>query len=297
MRHWLSGLAVLFLLPLAHAAEPMLFVYFKEPANMGVFYAISDDGYNWRTLNNDKPWIGIEHQGELIRDPFIIRGPDKEFHMVWTWAWRGQSIGYAHSRDLVTWSEQRQIPLMADTPGTRNTWAPEIYWSAAKSKWLIIWSSTVEGKHTGNRIYRAETADFKTVSQPRIFFDPGYDVIDATLIFTRGRHYTVFKDERAEPVHKFMKIADGPTLEGPWGNISEEFTVSWSEGPSIVQAGGGYIVYYDHYREPRRYEAVRSPDLKQWTPVTDRMRFPEACKHGSFLKITERERDLLLKAR
>jgi hypothetical protein len=29
----------------------MLFIYFKEPANMGVFYAVSDDGLHWKALN------------------------------------------------------------------------------------------------------------------------------------------------------------------------------------------------------------------------------------------------------
>lgn len=40
--------------------------------------------------------------------------------MVWTWEWRVKSIGYAHSKDLVHWSEQKEIPLMAGIEGTRN---------------------------------------------------------------------------------------------------------------------------------------------------------------------------------
>jgi beta-xylosidase len=212
---------------------------------------------------------------------------------VWTWAWRGQSIGYAHSPDLVHWSEQREIPIMGGTPGTKNTWAPEIYWDTAKSQWLIIWSSLVEGRQEGNRIYSARTADFKTFSPPEIFFDPGYMVIDATILHTRNRYYLVFKDERVEPLRKCIRIADGPSLEGPWENITEPLTVAWSEGPSAAKVADQYIIYYDHYREPKRYEAIRSSDLKQWTPITERMQFPEHCKHGSFLAITPDERDRL----
>lgn len=275
----------------------MLFAYFKDPADMGVFFAISEDGYKFRPLNEGKPWMPPGHKGELMRDPFIARGPDHEFHMVWTWAWRGQSLGYAHSPDLVKWSEQREIPIMAGIPGAKNTWAPEIYWDAAKSKWLIVWSSTVQGKQEGNRIYSAMTPDFKTFSHPAIFFDPGYMVIDATILHARGRYYLMFKDERVEPLRKWIQIADGPTLEGPWANVSEHFTEEWSEGPSAVDVGRQYIVYYDHYRDPKRYEAVSSPDLKHWTPITDRLSFPENCKHGSFLKITEQERMRLEAAR
>ena len=282
------------LLPAVHAADPLLFAYFKEPANMGVFFAASDDGYHWKTLNGGRPWIGIEHANELIRDPFVTRGPDGEFHMVWTWGWRGQSIGYAHSRDLAHWSEQREIPLMAGTPGTRNTWAPEIYWDAAKSEWMVVFSSTVEGKHEGNRLYSALTSDFRTFTTPAIFFDPGYVVIDATLLHARDRYYMVFKDERQEPeLRRCLRLAEAPSLTGPWSNISGPLTEPWSEGPSIVPVSGDYIIYFDHYRDPKRYQAIRSSDLKSWTPVTDQMELPPDAKHGSFLKITAAERDRL----
>jgi hypothetical protein len=115
-------------------------------------------------------------------------------------------------------------------------------------------------------------------------------VIDATLIEARGRYYMVFKDERNEPLHRWLEVTSGPTLSGPWKGISEPFTVSWSEGPSVVKVGDAYIVYYDHYRDPKRYEAVQSRDLEHWTQITERVQFPADCKHGSFLRITPAER-------
>src|SRR5689334_5338341 len=186
-----------------------LFVYFREPATSGVYYALSDDGYHWEPLKGDRPWIPPQHPDELMRDPFLTRGPDSAFHMVWTWGWRTQRIGYAHSGDLVHWSEQREIPLMADTPGTNNVWAPEIYWNRERSHWIVIWSSTVRERTGGNRIYRATTKDFRTLSAPAIFFDPGYDVIDATILAAKGRYYLIFKDERKEPLNKYIKLATG----------------------------------------------------------------------------------------
>jgi hypothetical protein len=172
-----------------------LFASFRDPGSSGVWFAISDDGYHWQLLNDGKPWLPPSHAGELMRDPFITRGPDREFHMVWTWEWRVKSIGYAHSKDLVHWSEQ-------------------------KSKWLVIWSSVVDGKHEGNRIYSA---------------------IDATILRTGSKYYLVFKDERKEPLKKFMQIASGASFEGPWSEISEPFTESWSEGPSATKIGNKYM--------------------------------------------------------
>jgi Glycosyl hydrolases family 43 len=264
-----------------------LYVTFHEPASNGVYFAISDDGFHWQTLNDGKPWLPPSHAGELMRDPFLTRGPDGEFHMVWTWEWHVKSIGYAHSKDLVHWSEQREIPLMAGIEGTRNTWAPEIYWDGAKKQWLIVWSSVVDGKHEGNRIYSAMTADFERFTTPSIFFDPGYEVIDATILQTGLKYYLIFKDERKEPLKKFIQIASGASLEGPWSGISEPFTESWSEGPSAMKIGDEYLVYYDHYRDPKRMEAVRSNDLQHWSPAE--VTFPEGSRHGTFLKITKEE--------
>ena len=224
-----------------------------------------------------------------MRDAFITRGPDKQFHMVWTWDWKGTSIGYAHSADLVHWSDQMEVPLMAAVPGTEHTWAPEIYWDAGKSRWLIIWSSVVEGRHSGNRIYSALTADFKAVSQPSVFFDPGFDCIDATILHTRGRYYLIFKDERSVPLEKHILLATSRSLEGPWTNTSDPFTETWSEGPSALEVGNSYIVYFDHYRNPQRYSAVGSTDLVHFYSLADQISLPAGARHGSFLQISSDE--------
>jgi hypothetical protein len=275
-----------------HAGQ-YLFAYFKDPGSSGVYYALSDDGLHYAEINNGNPVLTPAHPGELMRDAFVTRGPDGDFHMVWTWEWRDIRIGYAHSKDLIHWSGQIEVPLMKDVAGARNTWAPEIYWDAPKNEWIIIWSSTVGGnasdKVLDNRIYYSLTKDFRAFSKPAIFFGPGYNVIDATILKTNGKFYLVFKDERPEPLKKVIKIAEGPTVEGPWSHISEEFTEAWSEGPSALKVGNEYIVYYDHYREPRRYEAVESKDLKHWTSITDKTSFPQGSKHGSFLAISKEE--------
>jgi hypothetical protein len=91
-----------------------------------------------------------------------------------------------------------------------------------------------------------------------------------------------------------IRYATGPTIEGPWSNIHEPITESWSEGPSAIRVGKEYIVYYDHYRFPRRqYEGVASADWVHWKSIDDQISFPENCKHGSFLKISEKEANRL----
>ena len=291
-RFILALLIALALTSLGGAADSKtqyLFAYFKNNGETGVYFALSADGLKWEPLNEGSPFIAPGHPGELMRDAFITRGPDKQFHMVWTWDWKGTSIGYAHSADLVHWSDQAEVPLMASIPGTEHTWAPEIYWDAAKAQWMIIFSSVVEGRQAGNRIYCAYTSDFKTLSRPAIFFDPGFDSIDATILQARGQYHLIFKDERESPLKKHVLMASSRSLEGPWTNLTEPFTETWSEGPSALQVGNSYIVYFDHYRQPQRYSAVGSIDLINFHSLADQVSFPPGARHGSFLRISEDE--------
>ena len=44
----------------AQAPEQYLFAYFKEPANQGIYLAISRDGYHYEPLNDGQPWVKPE---------------------------------------------------------------------------------------------------------------------------------------------------------------------------------------------------------------------------------------------
>jgi hypothetical protein len=189
---------------------------------------------------------------------------------------------------------------MEKVPGTVHTWAPEIYWDNASSRWLIFWSS-ITAEESRNRIFYSFTRDFRDFTPPAVFFDPGYDVIDATILRDRSRYVLVFKDQTKNPLRFMLRLADGPALLGPWNHISDPFTESWSEGPSALKIGRYYFIYYDHYRaapqhETKRYEAVRSTDLTHWESINDEISFPKGCKHGSFLRLTRNEAEALQKA-
>jgi len=279
------------------AKDQWLFVSFKDPGSGGIWFALSENAYDWTILNDGNPWLTPDKSVGGMRDPFIARGPDGRFHLVWTCG--RQKIGYANSTDLVHWSAQKTIPLFADNPNARNTWAPEIYWDDAQRHWLIIWSTTLTDRFPetlgqvendmNHRIYAATTQDFQTLSEPQLFFDPGYPIIDATIFRNTDRFYLIFKDERVQPLHKQIRLAAGPTLEGPWSGVSEPFTAPWTEGPSALRLDDSVLVYYDAYRGGQHMGAALSPDLKTWTDVTDKLSFPPRLKHGGFLKITADE--------
>src|SRR5215207_9136494 len=109
------------------AGDRYVFSYFKGNGEDGLHLAYSEDGLTWRALNHDsaffKPTVGRE---KLTRDPSIVRGPDGTYHMVWTAGWNEHGFGYARSKDLINWTDETFVPVMAHEPTAMNTWAPEI---------------------------------------------------------------------------------------------------------------------------------------------------------------------------
>jgi hypothetical protein len=285
--------------------DPFVFAYFKEPGTQGIYLALSRDGYTFTPLNDGQPWIRPEQPGEIMRDVYITRDPEGHgFRMVFTWAWHGDSIGISSSNDLMTWSPQQKIAIMGSFPNVQNTWAPETYWEAQKKDWLIVWSSNfkptpAQPDGEGLRLWAAHTSDWKSFTTPEKFFDRGFPVIDATIFprDLRGRKdfVMVFKDQSVDPLRYNERWTAGPTVEGPWGALSAPIDESWSEGPSVIQVGDHWFVYYDHYRPPHaRFEAVETSDWVHWTSADDKIHLPEGAKHGSFFHVTEAEAQRLL---
>lgn len=282
----------------AQAADPMVFAFFRSNGETGVFLAGSRDGREWKELNGGKAVIAPGEKDALMRDPFLARGPDGRFHMIWTWNWTAPFIGYSSSKDLKTWEPAAKIPVFAGVPGVRNVWAPEMAWDKKRRSWIIFWASAIEGRFEEtassvdrgltHRIYAMRTRDFKQFSEPAVWFDPGYPVIDSTVIRDGGRWLMVFKDERLRPLKKHLLLAESKDLDGPWRPFGEAFTETWSEGPSIVRMGKTWLVYYDHYRDPAGYRLMTSKDLRTWRDETASLKMPERPRHGSFLKVSEK---------
>lgn len=289
----LAAFIAIFVALSAHAQPAQksdwLFAYFRNPGTQGIYLAISSDGYHFTPLNHDQPWVKPQLPGGIMRDVYLTQGPDHIFRMVWTCGWHGHSLGYSQSSDLIHWSQQRKIPLMQNFPEARNVWAPETYWDAAKGKWIIVWSSAVDNIGFGNRIYYSLTKNFHHFTIPALLFDPGYVVIDATIYHGTGKYYLVYKDQNTHPLRYQVRYATGPSYTGPWSKSSEPITPMWSEGPSVVHVGKQYIVYYDHYRVPLRYEGVESTDWIHWKSINKKMALPPFSKHGSFLRISAAE--------
>ncbi len=291
---------------LARAADDVyLFTYFIGNGEDGLHLAWSEDGYHWAAVNEGKSFLAPEigHKEKLMRDPCVVRGPDGVYHMVWTSGWREAGIGYASTRDFVTWTPQREIPVMGHEPAVLNCWAPEIVFDDAKAEFVIFWASTVTGafpetagaseKAYNHRMYATTTRDFETFSPTRLFYEPGFSVIDATFLRRPdGRLTWIIKDESVNPPKKHLRMAAAESWQGPFGELGAPFTPDgvWVEGPTAVEIGEEILVYFDAY-QVRRYGAMRSrDDGRTWTDVSAEMHFPfegtkERMRHGTVIKV------------
>jgi len=312
------------------ADRAYLATYFLDNGQSGVFLAASTDGLRFRPLLSPNvpilaPTVG---RGKLTRDPSILRGPDGTWHMVWTTSWNDRGIGIAHSPDLVHWSDQRIVDVMGDTVGALNCWAPEISYDAASGEFLILWSSTVigafpeteragdptdgsspDGPRYNHRIYCTRTKDFKAFAPERLYYNPGFNCIDAALLapVAPGEQWHLFfKDETRTPPAKNIRHLALDDPQRARGQPSTPITGAyWAEGPTAIRvrgapntAGGDeplpasplgptpsvVRVYFDRYTEDR-FGAVETADFRAWSDVSEGVSFPKGARHGTVVEV------------
>jgi len=320
--------------------EVFLFSYFKGNGETGVFLAASEDGLVFKDINGGRPvfappqWLGQN----LTRDPSVVYR-DGLFHMVWTSSWVGSCFGAATSPDLKQWSEPVRVEPFKNWPADdqpANTWAPEVHWDPAQQNYAILWSSATakvegDGGHNSgglendpnrtvrpdtrhHRTFIARTSDFKSFTDARVFFSPGFSEIDACMAFDdRGtadpaddRWVMVVKDEQipelggknlrlttaaADLTNPFPPQFRSPTdptkpwsdpVAGPGSSVQAN---QWVEGPTITKVGDEWRLYFDRFRvRTGRYGLATSKDLVRWTDRTDGLDMPPGVHHGTIFR-------------
>lgn len=286
------------------ASGHYLFSYFVGNGEDGLHLAHSTDGYTWQAVREGRSLLKPEAgRDRLMRDPSIAQGPDGGFHLVWTVSWGERGIGYSSSRDLLQWTPQRTLHVMEHEPDARNCWAPELFYDDRSKRFLIVWSTTIPGRFPetdgqsrsnesdpglNHRLYCLATEDFMTFSDARLFYDQGFNVIDATLLKADGRYAMLLKDETDRPYkpEKNIRLAWSDRAEGPYGPPSEPITGDyWAEGPTALKIGDKWFVYFDKYRDSH-YGLVTSTDLEHWNDELDKLRMPPGIRHGTAFPVS-----------
>ncbi|MET7885951.1 family 43 glycosylhydrolase [Streptomyces avermitilis] len=309
-----------------------LFAYFTGEGTADgeqIRYALSrgNDPLHWRELNAGKPVLTSDLGEKGLRDPFVIRSPkgDKFFLIAtdlkmyrnssgsWDQVQRhgSRSIMIWESTDLVHWTDQRLVKVAPDSAG--NTWAPEAYWDDTLGAYVVFWASKLyaddDPDHTGstyNKMLYATTKDFRTFSEPKVWDDPGYSVIDSTVIKNKGSYYRYTKDERdpssSSPCSKFITGEKSTSLTSTTYDFVSDCIGSGSidrgEGPTVFKSNteNKWYLFIDEYGS-RGYVPFETTDLDsgKWTMSTD-YQLPASPRHGTVMPVTRAEYDRLLAA-
>ena len=300
----------LFAVTFLHAKGKIyLFSYFTGNSEDGLHLAYSNDGLTWNALKNGKSFLSATvGKDKLMRDPSICQAPDGTFHMVWTSSWTDRIIGYASSKDLIHWSEQKAIPVMMHEPTAHNCWAPELFYDEPSKTYYIFWATTIPGRHKevqtsasekglNHRIYYVTTKDFETFSETKMFFDPDFSVIDAAIVKDKNKELImVVKNENSNPPEKNLRITKTKNIQDGFPvDVSAPITGDyWAEGPSPLLVGDYLYVYFDKYRN-HKYGAVRTKDRIHWEDVSDEVTFPKGTRHGTAFPVKKSVLKKLLK--
>ncbi|HKS99723.1 MAG TPA: family 43 glycosylhydrolase [Rugosimonospora sp.] len=317
-------------LPAPAPYQGYLFSYFTGEGYANgeqVYFSLSkgNDPLHWQQLNNSNPVLESTLGTKGLRDPFIIRSPEGDkFYQIatdlkiygngnWDASQRtgSRSIMVWESTDLVHWTNQRLVKVSPDTAG--NTWAPEAFYDPTIGAYVVFWASKLyaanDPDHTGdtyNKMMYATTRDFYTFSTPQVWKDPGYSVIDSTMIQHNGEYYRFTKDERnqtsSSPCSKFIIEERSATVR----NLNYDF-VAECIGRGAMSQGEGPLVFKDNLEEKwhlfideyggRGYIPFESASLDSgvWTASTN-YSLPGRPRHGTVLPVTQAEYDRLLGA-
>ncbi|RAV06639.1 LamG-like jellyroll fold domain-containing protein [Paenibacillus sp. YN15] len=261
-------------------------------------YAYSRDGLRWYELNHNEPvWAPSLGEG-VLRDPFIQKGADGLWHMVFTIRPSNIRLGYARSRDLVHWEGEKAIPAMANFGQVANSWAPEFNFDPEQNDYMLHWSSSLGPKVNNNKIYCLRTPDWESFSEAKLLFDPGYRIIDANITCLDGKYHMFYKDEEyvydrgKEPHPPGNKLAVSDHLEGPYVIASDFITPDFTEGPEILklQDEETWCLFYDYWAYGK-IGVMQSGNLREWSEELEagRVHFPYRARHFTVFPVTEEE--------
>ncbi|MEU2772541.1 family 43 glycosylhydrolase [Streptomyces sp. NPDC007162] len=315
-------------LPARQALKGYMFSYFTgegtaDGEQLHAALSKGNDPLNWRELNDGKPVLTSTLGEKGLRDPFIIRSPEGDkFYQIatdlriygngdWDAAQRtgSRSIMVWESTDLVHWTNQRLVKISPDSAG--NTWAPEAFYDAQLGEYVVFWASKLydDEAHSGdtyNRMMYATTRDFYTFSEPKVWIDRGWSVIDSTMIQKDGTYYRLSKDERnnssSTPNSKFVFEEKSDSIRSTdWTPVAEGIgkgAMNAAEGPLVFKSNteDKWYAFLDEFGG-RGYIPFETDDLDSgvWTPVAD-YDLPAKPRHGTVLPVTQAEYDRLLRA-
>ena len=308
-----------------HEREPYtnyLFVYFPSNTNENLYYALSNDGYNFTPINNGQPVVKADTIAlkKGVRDPHVLRGPDGMFYMVNTdmrsaegWS-SNRGLVLMKSADLINW-QHSTVHFPDRYPGTMfakviRVWAPETIWDEEAQKFMVYFSLRTESRDGipyDKDYYCYANADFTDLEgEPTYFYDRGSATIDMDIVYNESDslYHGFYKNEGEGGICKVtarhLTARPGEPLGSQWSTPSGTLqqTTEAVEGAGVFKLinQDSWVLMYDCYSNGH-YQFCSSSDLENFTFVQNTaMQGVFTPRHGTVLPITQEETAALLSA-
>ena len=280
-------------------------------------FALSTNGNYWRDLFDSKevfPAAKFTSTGGM-RDAFVYRtqngkfmlaGTDMTSRLGWT---SNHKMTFMISNDLVHWDKYISIDLespenlkalgIANAEDMKAAWAPQIIYDPVTEKYVIYYSVGFPDMH---RIYYTLIdEDLNILSEPRVFFAPGFDVIDADIVWNDidKEYKMIFKREgdRALSMATAKTIVPSGDKQTGWcqWTLVDGFGIDEPgqaiEAPSMFRFIGQntWKLGYQKYSNGYDYRIMSLDEHNMNPKDRNDMQGKVAAQHGSFLKLTKRE--------
>lgn len=286
-----------------------LFAYFtgNRVEEEAVRYAISKDGFNFYTLNNNQPVIDSKQISSTggVRDPHILRSQDgKTFYMVLTdmtshlgWS-SNRAMVLLKSNDLINWTSS-VVNIQKKYKNQENllrVWAPQTVFDPEAGKYMIYWSM-LHGNGVDIIYYAYANKDFTDIEgEPKQLFIPknGRSCIDGDIVYKDSLFHMFYKTEGHG---NGIKLATTKSLtSGNWTEYDDykQQTKDAVEGAGVFKLinSDKYILMYDVYMRGT-YQFTESYDLQNFTVIDEAISMDFHPRHGSIIPITQHELEKL----
>jgi len=300
--------------------QAYLFVHFMEkttPDGEQVYFAVSNDGFNWETVNGGNPVLESTMGDCGVRDctiirtntgKFVILATDLSLALHFNGKYKGtwekivrngsKDLVLWESDDLVSWSKQRMVTLGDENFGC--LWAPDIIFDTVNEDYIVHWSSSHSSNNYGfMRIYYSRTKDFISFSKAKVLYEKeDSGIIDSAIYEEEGSFY-MFVSCVENPAMIILLKSD--CITGPFVRVSA-FDAEMSkleqgkyEAPTAVRTEEGrwflFLDYYKTSKEKQGYVPFIAESLKkgEFIRLENGFLFPYGFRHGTILTITSEE--------
>lgn len=244
----------------ASAAEntKYLFAYFTGNATseQKIHFATSTDGKSFTALNGGNQTVTQKTGTQCARDPYLFYSEKENcYYLLATdydysrnnWGDKQSTMTVWKSNDLITWSNETHIDAK-NIPGIKfdnNLWAPQALWDDAEQKYMVYYSTTVDGDKTVVYSYTTDLFDVTKYSTPKKISNFSFPIIDADITKV-GDEYVMFaKYEGKGKI--YASVSNSPnSFSNPVNLVSTNANTDF-EGPQLFKTTTGYNLTFDNY--------------------------------------------------